>query len=230
MQVLVDDREPLEGPYRHLFADPEVRVTRKRLSVGDYLFDERLLFERKTARDFGQSLIDGRLFSQAIRLRQSGSPSVMVLEGRETDWQKTGISREAQQGALITLAIIIGLPLLHSVHAAETARLMFQAARQADRVIQGGIYRPGYRPKGKRKRQLFILQGLPGIGPQRAEQLLDALGSIEEIVKADAHTLASVKGIGRTTAQEIRNVIKDTQASYCIRSAQKFCSTYAGIT
>lgn len=214
MQISVDDREPLDGPYQHLHSNPDAKVTRRRLAVGDYLFDDRVLFERKTAIDFGQSLIDGRLFSQALRLRQSRLSSVMILEGQQADWKKTGIRREALQGALITLTIMIGVPVLHSAHAEESAKLMLQTARQADRVIQGGLSRPGYRPKGKRKRQIFILQGLPGIGPQRADRLLEAFGSIEEIIKADVDELSSVKGIGRSTAEEIRNVVRESRAFY----------------
>jgi len=45
------------------------------------------------------------------------------------------------------------------------------AARQVKLIAKGTFQRQGYRPKGKRKRQLYILRGLPGVGRQRTEFL-----------------------------------------------------------
>jgi hypothetical protein len=45
------------------------------------------------------------------------------------------------------------------------------AAQQMKLIAKGTFQRQGYRPKGKRKRQLYILQRLPGVGRQRAEFL-----------------------------------------------------------
>ncbi len=214
MQVIVDDREPLAGPYEYLCGMPNMKITRRRLQTGDYLLDNRILFERKTAPDFGQSLIDGRLFAQAIRLRQTAMSSVLILEGNQHAWTKTGIRWEALQGALITLSVLLGIPVLRSSDAPETAKLMVQTAMQVDRVAKGGLARPGYRPHGKRRRQLYILQGLPGIGPQRAERLLDTFGSVEAVIGANVLDLCSVEGVGKQTAKSIRQVVQEARVAY----------------
>jgi Fanconi anemia group M protein len=54
---------------------------------------------------------------------------------------------------------------------------------------------------------LFILQGLPGIGPARADRLLDTFGTVETVFTARAEELAEVSGIGEKTAERIRNLI-----------------------
>ncbi|MDI6775451.1 MAG: helix-hairpin-helix domain-containing protein [Verrucomicrobiota bacterium] len=56
---------------------------------------------------------------------------------------------------------------------------------------------------------MFILQGLPppGIGPGKAERLLAAFGSVEGVFGADTEELAEIEGIGRKTAQAIRDLI-----------------------
>jgi len=51
---------------------PEVELRIGRLVAGDYRVEESVLIERKTASDFAQSLVTGRLFEQA---RESRSPS-----------------------------------------------------------------------------------------------------------------------------------------------------------
>jgi Fanconi anemia group M protein len=65
--VIVDDRESKSEVIKFLSETKNVSVGIKRLSLGDYLVDNRLVFERKTLNDFALSIIDGRLFSQAIR-------------------------------------------------------------------------------------------------------------------------------------------------------------------
>ena len=69
--VIVDHRESNREVIKFLSETKNVSVAIKRLSLGDYLVDNRLIFERKTLNDFALSIIDGRLFSQAIRLKRS---------------------------------------------------------------------------------------------------------------------------------------------------------------
>lgn len=202
--MLVDDREPADAVLPHLRSAAGTEVEVQRLPLGDYEVDGRVLFERKTIPDFAASLIEGRLFRQACRLAGLGRPAIYVLEGSCADAAELGVRREAMQGALITLSVVLGLPVLRSACPRETAQLIRYTAAQTDRVDAIMYPRQGYRPKGKLKRQLFILQGLPGVGPERARRLLVRLGSIEKIMTADAETLAAVKGLGTATATRIR--------------------------
>jgi ERCC4-type nuclease len=55
------------------------------------------LIERKTATDFAQSLIDGRLFGQAKQMADSLLRTPYVLEGSSAEWLGLGVSREAMQ-------------------------------------------------------------------------------------------------------------------------------------
>ena len=162
--VIVDDRESKSEVIKFLSETKNVSVDIKRLSLGDYFVDNRLIFERKTLNDFALSIIDGRLFSQAIRLVSSKYNSVLILEGTGKELTETGIRREAMQGALITVSIVLGVPVLRSKSPYESAHLILYTARQVKSFARGAVQRHGSRPKGKRKKQLFILQGLPGVG------------------------------------------------------------------
>lgn len=178
----------------------------RRLDLGDYLLDERLLFERKNLRDFADSLKDGRLFEQDVRLAASPLHKAIILEGRTGDLAVSGMRREALQGALISLTLFLGIPLLRSVDAGESARLILYADRQFDHIARQMPPRlfKGKRPKGKRKTQLQILQALPGIGLGAAHNLLEQFGSVEAVLAADEQALLGVAGIGIGRAKAIR--------------------------
>jgi ERCC4-type nuclease len=215
VHILADDREKAGGQVlAALAARDDATVDIARLEAGDYQIERCVIVERKTAADFAASLIDGRLFQQATALASAPERAVLVLEGGEQDWRDTGVRREALQGALITLGVFYGLAVLRSDGPEETARLLVYLARQARRSAQGGLPRPGYRPKGKRARQLFLLQGLPGVGPERAARLLERFGSVQAIMTASADDLATVDGIGKKTAAKMRRIIEAPAAGF----------------
>jgi len=191
-----------------------VSVTVKRLTCGDYAVDNKLLFERKTLIDLATSVKDGRIFRQGCKLAQTDKHGIIILEGTSQDIVGSGMRREALQGALITLTVFLGIPLLRSRNLQETARLMLYTARQSQSIASGGLYRHGTRPRGKRKTQLHILQGLPGIGAERASALLDTFGSIEAVLTASAEELTTIKGIGAHTAKSIDWAIREADSEY----------------
>ena len=214
ISVVVDDREQHSGVAETLKQKENIAVQVQRLPCGDYLVDDRLIFERKTLNDFASSLIDGRLLKQANRLAYSSARAVYILEGTGKSFTNKGVRREAIQGALITISLIFGLPVLRSRNPIETANLILYAARQVALVIQSGLKRYGYRPRGKRGRQLFILQGLPGIGRERANRLLEEFGSVEAIINASCGQLQRVEGIGINTAEKIKSSISEPLQPY----------------
>jgi DNA excision repair protein ERCC-4 len=204
INIIADDREQKSEVIESLMGIENVEGCIKRLSMGDYKVDNRLIVERKTLKDFAVSIIDGRLFKQMLCLANSNSKAVLILEGTVSDTAETGMTREAMQGALITVSLILGIPVLRSKDPSETAKLIVFIARQIDSMAGGGMQRHGYRPKTKRKRQLFILQGLPGVGSEKAERLLARFGSVEAVISASSSELQTVDGIGKSIAEKLK--------------------------
>ena len=214
IHMVIDDREHSNGVVTALSNMKNVDIIIKRLSVGDYQVDDCLLFERKTMEDFSVSVIDGRFFKQMTQLATSRFKGVLILEGSSKNLARVGVRREALQGALVTASLILGIPVLRAMVPDETARLMVYAARQTNIAVEGGLKRAGYRPKGKYHRQLYILQGLPGVGPKRAALLLEQFGSIQGIFNASVEKLSTVSGIGLNTAEKIRWSVSEAIADY----------------
>ena len=204
IEVVADDREAGTEVVQCLSNMTGVRLRIERLRTGDYQVDQRCLFERKTILDFAQSIMDGRLFSQAQRLCRSQLRCAVLLEGKLADLAATGMRREALQGAMISLSLIYEIPVLRSLAAEETARLLIYAANQLRRESTGAIPLRGRRPKRRQRIQLGILQGLPGIGPGRAQDLLEHFQSVAAVMTARMEELKEVEGIGEKTAETIR--------------------------
>jgi len=210
-QLIVDDRERASGIIDLLYVNAFVDFEVKRLTVGDYLVDNWLLVERKSMADLVQSIITGRVFQQASRLAKSDYTTVIILEGRAQDIENYHIHRNAILGALVTISLIYGISILRSSNKIETLNLMFFAAEQKSKREQSEIPRAGYRPKRLKTRQVYILQGLPNIGPKLAKQLLGHFGSIQAVLTASLNQLLEVDGIGRKIAVKIYEILR---ASY----------------
>jgi DNA excision repair protein ERCC-4 len=187
---------------------PDVELSIDHLLVGDFIVSGQIIFERKRADDFAASLIDGRLFSQAARLVKQPLRSAYILEGKTEDWKRLGVRREALQGALITLTLIFDLPVFRSIDPGETARILVHASRQFSRLHRA---EPAYAHRAKAKRlktrQLRLLQSLPGVGPDRARNLLEHFGGVRSCLLATVEELIDVPGIGQKTAKAIQAVV-----------------------
>ena len=84
---------------------------------------------------------------------------------------------------------------------------MLMISRQIETRVDILPLRGGYRPKRLKSRQLYILQGLPQVGPMRAKRLLKHFKSVSKVMNASVSELLEVDGIGKTSAQKIREVL-----------------------
>lgn len=216
IHVVADDREKGSGVVEALARRDDTTVTVDRRSLGDYRVGDGLCVERKTLPDLAASIADGRLFRQASRLASASTRAAVVLEGTARDLADSEMRREALQGALLTLTLQMSLPLLRAKTPTETARLLVYAARQRRRAQDGATPRAsgGTRPSGKRRTQLYVLQGLPGVGPTRAQRLLQQFGSVEAVMTASVESLEEVEGIGPKTAQSVRWAVEEVSVRY----------------
>jgi ERCC4-type nuclease len=191
-----------------------VVIAVKRLRTGDVLIEGKAVLERKRVADFLESLFDGRLFAQAQRLAEAPLRAFLILEGPASEWTHRHIKRESIQGAMLTLSVVFGIPVLRSQDEEETARLIGYTARQLQALSTHAPNRPGWRPKGKRALQIRVLSSLPKVGTKRAQRLLEHFRTLEQVVAADQKELAAVPGIGKQTAQSIHWAVHEDCFSY----------------
>lgn len=203
-RIVMDHREQPGGVARHLYA-LGVLVEAKQLEVGDFVLSDRVAVERKSATDFLDSLVDGRLFPQLKALQAYPRP-IVIVEGEGLYGQRN-LSAEAIAGALASITLDHGIPVLQTRDALETARFLVAIAkREQQREGRKIALRPG-KPLADVDRQLFLLSGLPGISDVLARRLLERFGSVQAAFNAPVRDLAAVEGVGPAKASEIRRVL-----------------------
>lgn len=215
--IVVDYREYKSKLPEILTKVENTTITKAHLPLGDYLVNDCLLIERKTLKDLIASIKSGRLFTQMFKLAHSSKKCALLLEGTAMDLAGSGMRREAIQGALIHITLLLEIPILRSKDPEESAKIIRYMAQQLDYMNPKKAVVKRYRTSGlknKQKKQLYVLQGLPGVGAERAKALLEKFGSIENMVNATEKELQTVPGIGKNTARQIRWVLEEPKVQY----------------
>jgi Fanconi anemia group M protein len=204
--IYADQREMPSGVVEELVR-AGIKVKPLPLDEGDYRISDRVVVERKTVQDLSDSIIDGRLFEQAVRLRDEYERPIFLVEG-DTIYNKRNISRNAVLGALASLTSDYGIPTMFTRDAKETAEFIIALLRREEKT--GKNVRSGQTPRSKDidDIQIRILSGLPGISTMLAERILEHFGSLESVFSAEETDLSEIEGIGKKKAKEIRSVIK----------------------
>ena len=205
--IEIDYRERDSKIIEILRAKKNITVEEKKLFIGDYLINKRIAVERKTTRDFVISIIDGRLFSQASRLKRYAEVQLMVIEGTDLFYTGYEIDPQAIKGAIVSLSVSWQIPLIFSKSPDGTAEILVMAGIQDVKYRDEILKRAGRRPRRLLTRKLFLLQGLPGIGPKIAKRMLERFGSVEKVITASEHEISCVEGIGRKKASHIREIV-----------------------
>jgi ERCC4-related helicase/ERCC4-type nuclease len=203
-RILVDHRETAGGVARHLH-ELGAQIEPRQLEVADFVLSDRIAVERKTTADFVDSLVDGRLFDQLRQLQAYPRP-FLLLEG-ESVYGHRNVSWEALLGAMAAVTVDLGIPLLQTKDAQDTARFLVAVAkREQQREGRKLAVRHG-KPLGDLERQLYLLSGLPGVSDVLARRLLDRFGSVAAVLAAPVVDLASVEGVGPAKASEMRRIL-----------------------
>jgi ERCC4-type nuclease len=205
-QIAVDHAESRSALLDAVRRSDAFDVRMVHLATGDYLIDNEVLIERKSVADFAASLVDGRLFPQVARLAHSRYRSLLLIDG-PTAAVIPDIHPHSVEGALVSIAAMWRVPVLHASDPEQAVRLLRFLADQVRGPRQRLLRRFDHKPKRLASRRRFLLQGLPGVGPALADRLLCHFGSIERIVTADIAALTEVRGVGTKKAARIRELV-----------------------
>jgi Fanconi anemia group M protein len=102
------------------------------------------------------------------------------------------IHPHALNGAIASLAVMWRLPVVWARDPTDSLRILRFLAHQF-RNSDGALKRYDRKPKRLASRKLYMLQGLPGVGPRLASRLLLEFGSVERVLRADEEELTRVQ-------------------------------------
>jgi ERCC4-related helicase/ERCC4-type nuclease len=203
-KIFVDSRE---REMAKLLESLGIEVTVKNLEVGDYVVSDRVAIERKTAQDFVASIIDPErnLFRQIADLARTYDRPVLVLEGR--DLYTRQMNAGSIRGAMISVAVDYGVPIIPTEGRDETAAVIAMLARRE--------LREGHEPKlhghktarTLKEQQEYLISAISSVGPTVARNLLKHFGSVEKIMTASSEQLQEVELVGPKIAERIRELV-----------------------
>ncbi len=211
LSIVTDYRE-MNSPVVKELARLRIKVEPAQLVVADYIVSEDVAIERKTTEDFLQSLVDQRLFRQLKDLIQEYGSPLLIIEGEKL-YGLRAISPNAIRGALASIAVDFRMPILWTKTPVETARLLSIIARREQIERDKEISIKGEKaPLTISEQQEYLLSRLPGINRKLAERLLVHFGSPEHVFAATVDELQEVHGIGKKTAEKIRQILTSEYA------------------
>src|SRR5437588_6137484 len=209
IHIRIDTQEQRSGIPALLAVMPQVYIEVTPLRMGDYDVggNPRRVFERKTGSDFLGSLAQGRLFAQLTALLKSRFAPILLLEGDPLRVSHSQMRPESIRGALAYITAILRVPILPSGGPADSAHLVYAAAKQCQ--IGHAAHGPaaGRRRASLPEQQLQIVLSLPGVGRATARAVCARFRSLHDLLNADAATLATVPGVGPARAAALEQLL-----------------------
>jgi len=207
VSVYVDQRE-IRSHVAHALEELGVEIILRTLAVGDYVVSDRVGIERKTADDFLSTFLDGgALFGQISDLARAYKRPLLIIEG-EGIYTKRQIHPNSIRGALSTIAIDFGIPVLFTKDEEDTAALISVIAKREQVDSKKELNLHGSKTASKLpEQQEYVVSAISDIGPVVAKNLLRHFSSVERIMTASREELMAVELVGPKTADRIREVV-----------------------
>ncbi|HUT81566.1 MAG TPA: DEAD/DEAH box helicase [Candidatus Bathyarchaeia archaeon] len=207
IRILVDTRESKSGIAKELSEMDDVDIEFHQLTVGDFVVSSRVCVERKDVADFSQSIIDGRLFSQLIALKQNYLVPLLIIEG-ESLYGHKALNPEAIRGAIASITLNFDIRIIWTRNVKDTAKfLRTLAKREQQQVDRTPLIRTEKTPIDPSELLEFIVAGFPNINTVLAKRILEKFSTLERFFNAKIEDLQEIKGIGKKMAQEIIDLI-----------------------
>ena len=152
------------------------------LPAGDFLVEGenvRYIIERKTASDFANSLLSGRLWTQLKNMKNSDAQPILLIEGslaQPRKWSRIHVSSLC--GALASVIHDWQTPVVTLPRQSWTVVFLRALSKRLGEPRRP--HRLRVSPKAAltlREKQLYFLEGLPAVGAATSRAILEVYGS-----------------------------------------------------
>jgi Fanconi anemia group M protein len=138
------------------------------------------------------SIIDKRIISQLLELKQFGESFLLVEGIIAEDIYSGGIHENAFRGFLLSVALDFMVPLIYTHDEKDTAKYISVLAKRREKGEHGIRASKIYLTREEQIQ--FILEGFPNVGPVKAKRLIETFGSLGRIFNASEEELGNVLG------------------------------------
>jgi ERCC4-type nuclease len=203
--IITDDREPEE------ICSLLKEHKQKRLMLGDYIINNAVIIERKTASDFVNSLVSGHLKSQVYRLTKAYTNPVLALVGNYYFEAQGRISRHALIAQLASLTARRNVEGARGRVSLITFETNYDFALYLNYLDKKTIdNKPFTDPDIDEidKNDIEALKNamlclVPDLGNVLSKNVLQNFGSIRNVANASIKELTKVDGLGLKRAKTI---------------------------
>jgi Fanconi anemia group M protein len=171
------------------------------------VISDKVAIERKTAQDFVSSIIDPErnLFRQMADLARTYDRPILILEGR--DLYTSQMNAASIRGAMISVAVDWGVPIIPTEDRDETASVIALLARREMREGREPKVHGHKTARTLKEQQEYLVSAFSSVGPAVARNLLKHFGSVEKIMTASSEQLQEVELVGPKIASRIRELV-----------------------
>jgi len=203
-KIVCDNRETASAVVRNLSL-MGVNLKLEQLAVADYVISNRVGIERKSSKDFTDSIKDGRLFKELKVLIETYERVILILE--EDPFKDSNLSENALYGAITSIILNLGVTIYRTNDTKETAMFLYQLAKKEQSERKSTLKLRFDKAPIENSRLLeYIVAGIPGVNAFRAKNLLKELKTLQKIFLADIPDLTKIENIGKKIAQQIYKI------------------------
>ncbi len=214
IEIIADHRERNSGIIKELVKFG-FKVDVKQLLAADYIVQTKDLggniinvaVERKNQQDFFNSIIDKRILSQLLEMKNHFPANILILEGIENIYKVRNFHPNAIRGMLATIAVDLQVPIITTRNYRDTAAFLSILAKRLEKNRPPINIVQKRRTFTQEKQMEFILQSLPGVGPNLSKALLQKFGSVSSVIAASVQELMAVDKIGKKKSRAIYDIL-----------------------
>lgn len=216
MIVKIDKRETARVCQAAQYYMPKFKIIIEELEIGDFIFSENheeVVFEYKTLYDFMWSIVEGRLFDQAIRQKQNFKYHHVIIE-----WSDSGRNKANKQLKKMGKELSLGdiyesiaiLNTMTTVLISPNVNISFPLMEKYAKIC---LEKKPFEkiPKNKSNNVAFnFLMLIEGINKVKANRICKRLKlkTVRDLTCLTTKKLIKVPGIGPVTAERIMASIK----------------------
>ena len=216
MQIVIDARERKRiKQARSFFENKEHKVLVKQMPYGDFVCED-VCIEYKTTRDFIQSVQTGRVFRQAINMRNNFKHPFIVIEAEHNDMDKAirgsqfvGIPFSWKQfyGAYASLCTTCNVVIVKNF--TEALKFMDKIFEKCNDEKLRVFVKPET-PTEQRIINFLCSEKGNNIGVHTAQLVVESLQleTLDDLLKVTKEDLLQIKGVGQYTADTIMKMIR----------------------
>lgn len=190
LKIIVDNREKNSLVISELM-NLGFEIEYKQLPVADYLIGN-IAIERKTISDLKFSIMNKRIISQLLELKQYSSHLLLIEGFLGEDIYSGQIHENALRGFLLAVGLEFGTPMIFTQDAKDTAKYLSVLARK--KKSSEPSLRASKILLSEEEQAQFILEGFPNIGPVAAKKLLLKFKTLKNIFNASNEELEEILG------------------------------------